>query len=149
MQAMKEGGLRFALNLHLVGQQNTPVKGSWLAHQGDDGVLNMIFKDNTAMFSIRLREHVIVVDRFVNGKSPSLQYLLQESVLLHAVLDELHALAFEGDDVKQEETRGTLSASLCCAHFAVPECHVVLCLLHSVRSIVRRRSLSLFVRIVL
>ena len=93
MQSATMEALRNVLYLHLKWQENKPVEGSWLAHQSDDGVLHMIFKDNSAMFSIRLRETAIVVDRFVNGKHASLQYQLQESVVLHGILDEILALS--------------------------------------------------------
>jgi hypothetical protein len=51
-------------------------------------------KDNSAMFQITIDDDAIRVDR--NGK-PSLQYLLQESVVLHGVLDELNTLCFDGE----------------------------------------------------
>uniref|UniRef100_A0A7R9WB48 Uncharacterized protein n=1 Tax=Pseudictyota dubia TaxID=2749911 RepID=A0A7R9WB48_9STRA len=97
---VKVGGLRFALGLHLIGQQGNPEKGTWLANQADDGVLDMFFKDKTGMFSVTLDENSISVDRY--GPRPSLQYLLQESVVLHDLLDELNSLAFEGDDIEDE-----------------------------------------------
>ena len=52
------------------------------------------------MFSIGIRDESIVIERHIDrGKRPSLFYQLQESVILHKVLDELHALAYgKGDD---------------------------------------------------
>ena len=69
--SVKPGGLRFALGLFLIGQQGTPVKGSWKANQASDGVLDMYYVDNTAMFSVHITDFLIYVDRY--GK-PSLQY---------------------------------------------------------------------------
>jgi len=54
----------------------------------------MVFRDNSAMFSITLGDEGISVDRY---GTPSLPYLLQESVILHSVLDEINSLANEGD----------------------------------------------------
>lgn len=85
--------LRVQMHLCLKRQENIPTKSSWLVHHDEKGVLHMIFKDNSAMFALRIRETVIVVDRFVNGKHPSLQYQLQESGVLHAILDEVLGLA--------------------------------------------------------
>ena len=52
------------------------------------------------MFSIGLGDESITIERHTDaGNRPSLFYQLQESVILHKVLDELHALAFgKGDD---------------------------------------------------
>mmetsp|Transcript_8622 Transcript_8622/g.18218 ORF Transcript_8622/g.18218 Transcript_8622/m.18218 type:complete len:199 (+) Transcript_8622:110-706(+) len=91
VSSIKQGGLRFALGLHLVGLQD---KGTWRANQASENVLDMFFKDNSAMFSLILEDDAIVIDRF--GR-PSLAYVLQESLVLHSVLDEINTLAFEGD----------------------------------------------------
>ena len=103
-----KGGLRVALSFFLLSLQNEPTKGSWRFVQQDDIPLGMIFKDESAMFSIGLREDSIVIERHTdNGKRPSLIYQLQESVALHKVLDELHALAFgkgdDGQDIADED----------------------------------------------
>eukprot|EP00568_Trieres_chinensis_P005687 CAMPEP_0183291314 /NCGR_PEP_ID=MMETSP0160_2-20130417/781_1 /TAXON_ID=2839 ORGANISM="Odontella Sinensis, Strain Grunow 1884" /NCGR_SAMPLE_ID=MMETSP0160_2 /ASSEMBLY_ACC=CAM_ASM_000250 /LENGTH=203 /DNA_ID=CAMNT_0025452111 /DNA_START=78 /DNA_END=689 /DNA_ORIENTATION=+ len=100
VDSIKMGGLRFALGLHLIGQQGNPEKGTWKANEASDGILDMYFKDETGMFSVAMSENSISVDRY--GPRPSLQYLLQESVLLHDFLDELQTLAFEGDDIEDE-----------------------------------------------
>ena len=89
--SLKKGGLRFTLGLHLIGQQDN---GTWKANQASDTVLDMYYKDNSAMFSVVLEDDAIRVDRY---GQPSLAYVLQESVVLHTVLDELNTLAFEGD----------------------------------------------------
>lgn len=50
---IKVGGLRFFLNIYLVGQCNTPEQGTWLVRQDDDGKLDLYFKDGTGMLSLR------------------------------------------------------------------------------------------------
>lgn len=119
VQSIKPGGLRFALGLHLIGLQNTPDKGSWQANQASDTVLDMRFRDGSAMFSISLGDEGISISRY---GQPSLPYLLQESVILHSVLDEINSLANEGDIEEEnrllklqdqnsiEEVRSTLPA---------------------------------------
>lgn len=61
----------------------------------------MFYKDATGMFSIDFTDCAIQVRR--HGSSPSLQYQLQESVLLHGLLDELNTLAFGVDDIDEEK----------------------------------------------
>ncbi|KAL3780671.1 hypothetical protein ACHAW5_001871 [Stephanodiscus triporus] len=85
--SIKRGGLRFALGLHLVGLQD---KGTWRPNQADENALDMHFKDGTAMFKLILDDDAIRVIRY--GVRPSLAYLLQESVALHGILDELSTL---------------------------------------------------------
>lgn len=98
VKSIKKGGLRMVLGLCLIGLQNTPDKGSWRANQASDTELDMIFKDNASKFSVVLEDSYIAVDRY--GQA-SLPYLLQESVVLHRVLDELNELAFNSE-VKEE-----------------------------------------------
>eukprot|EP00986_Skeletonema_menzelii_P005793 scaffold2144_cov149-Skeletonema_menzelii.AAC.13 len=93
-QSIKPGGLRVVLGFHLIGLQNTPDQGSWKANQASDTVLDMVFRDNSAKFSITLGVEGISVDRY---GTPSLPYLLQESVILHSVLDEISSIANGGD----------------------------------------------------
>jgi len=85
--------------------QNQPEPNTWKANQSDEGALDMYFlNDNTAMISIQMSDKSITMDRY--GATPSLAYMLQESLLLHSILDELEGLAFgvegEDDDVKDE-----------------------------------------------
>lgn len=98
--------LKFFLQIFFVGIQNTPFKGAWLlnANEEVEEYLEVYFSDGTGMLSVKFDESFgLRIQR--KGKRPSLQYMLQESVLLHSVLDELEAIAFgEGDgDVKEEE----------------------------------------------
>ena len=95
-KSMKQGGLKLFLSLHLMGQQNTPNPGSWKVLKTDDGTVDMIFHDETAGLSVRFMEDKIAVDRW-GANTPSLQYLIQESVILNGFLDELDSVVNEGD----------------------------------------------------
>mmetsp|Transcript_15398 Transcript_15398/g.20071 ORF Transcript_15398/g.20071 Transcript_15398/m.20071 type:complete len:252 (+) Transcript_15398:207-962(+) len=91
---VKVAPLRFLLTLFLSGDvQHRPVRKSWLAHQSErDGEIEIYYSDGTGVISIQLKPDTI---KFVRvGKNPSLVYQLQESVLLHSVLDELDKVAF-------------------------------------------------------
>jgi hypothetical protein len=117
---VKVGALRFLLNIYLVGECNKPEPKSWLTREGDYGTLNIYYQDGTAMISLELQEYSIKAVRY--GEKPSLQYVLQESVLLHGILDELNDVAFEveaeqkkrllrfPDDTVVEKARETLPA---------------------------------------
>ena len=94
---VKIGALRFLLQIYLVGEQNKPTPKAWVTRQGDSGDLQIYYTDGTGMVSIDLQEYRIAIRRY--GEKPSLQYLLQESVLLHGVLDELNTVAFGVDDI--------------------------------------------------
>lgn len=98
---IKVGGLRFFLNIYLVGQCNTPEQRTWLVQQDDDGKLDLYYKDGTGMLSVSIAEYAITATRF--GQKPSLQYMLNESLMLHGLLDELNTLAFEVDDIEEEK----------------------------------------------
>mmetsp|Transcript_35534 Transcript_35534/g.43504 ORF Transcript_35534/g.43504 Transcript_35534/m.43504 type:complete len:196 (-) Transcript_35534:181-768(-) len=100
---IKVGGLRLTLAFLLMGQQNSPAPGSWKANQAEDGVLDMYYQDQTGMFSISFSESSVKFDRY--GPSPSLQYCLQESLVLHNILDELNMLAFGNEDEVEEDNR--------------------------------------------
>ena len=87
---VKIGGLRFALGLQLVGMQDN---GMWKPNETSSSQLDVFFKDGSAMFSIKLRDDAIRIER---EGTPSLAYVLQESLILHKVLDELNTLATDG-----------------------------------------------------
>ena len=74
-------------------------KGTWRANENSATKLDMFFKDNSAMFQLVLDNDKIYVDRY--GK-PSLAYVLQESLVLHSILDEVNKLAYEVDDIEAE-----------------------------------------------
>lgn len=61
----------------------------------------MYYMDGTGMFSIGLNDRSIKIDRY--GERPSLEYMLQESVMIHGVLDELNQIAFEVEDIEKEK----------------------------------------------
>ncbi len=75
------------LGLHLVGVRDG---GTWTPNEASDNVLDVHFKDGTAMFRLILDDDAVRVDRC--GGRPSLAYLLQESLVLHGILDELASL---------------------------------------------------------
>ena len=100
VSSLKKGVLRFTLGLYLIGLQNTPDTGSWTANQASDTALDMYFRDGSAKFSVVSEDSAIAVDRY---GQPSLPYLLQESVILHCVLDEIRTLAF--DETIEKENR--------------------------------------------
>jgi hypothetical protein len=78
-----------------MGVQNTPEKGTWKAIQSDDNTLDMYFTDQSAALTMRFSENSIDIER--RGTSPSMKYMLQESVLLNGILDELNACVVNGD----------------------------------------------------
>jgi hypothetical protein len=100
--SVKVGPLKFFLQIYLVGSTNNPVKGAWVLTTNDEnGALQMYYKDGTGMFALGLNENSINVQRF--GERPSLEYILQESVMLHGVLDEINQIAFEVEDIEEEK----------------------------------------------
>jgi hypothetical protein len=100
--SVKVAPLKFFLQLYLVSEQNKPVKGSWVLSSNEEkGSLDMYYKDRTGMFSIGLNEKSVKIERY--GERPSLEYMLQESVMLHGVLDELNQIAFEVEDIEKEK----------------------------------------------
>lgn len=92
---VKIGGLRFALGLQLVGMRDD---GLWRPNETSSSQLDVFFKDGSAMFSIKLTDDAIRIER---EGTPSLAYLLQESLILHKVLDELNTLATDGEIEQQ------------------------------------------------
>jgi len=98
---VKIGALRFFLQIHLVGSRNQPEPNSWLTKQGENGELQIYYKDGTGMISLELEDYGIKAIRY--GEKPSLQYVLQESILLHGILDELDTVAFDVGDIAEEK----------------------------------------------
>jgi hypothetical protein len=108
---VKIGALRFLLNIYLVGEQNKPVPKSWLTQQDNDGTsLNIYYQDGSAMISLELQEYSIKAVRY--GEKPSLQYVLQESILLNGILDELSAVAFEVEAEQEKRLLGLLDETV-------------------------------------
>ncbi len=96
---MKSGGLRLYCNLYLMGLQNTPEKNCWKASQSDNSEVNLRYCDLTGSIIIQFTEDGITVDRL--GSSPSMKYLMHESMILNGFLDELNAIVYEGDISEQ------------------------------------------------
>ena len=72
----------------------------------------MIFKDQTAMLTIVLKEKVIVISRHTDGiNRPSLQHQLQEYVMLHGVLTEIETLAFGKEEGQSNNERRSACAT--------------------------------------
>lgn len=94
-QTMKVGGLRLYLNLHLMACSNTPEKGCWKASQSDKSEVNLRYRDLSGSLIVRLTDEGVTVDRL--GSTPSMKYLMHESIILNSFLDELHAIVYEGD----------------------------------------------------
>ena len=65
------------------------------------GKLDLYFKDGTGMLSVDISEVQFKADRY--GEKPSLSYMLNESIMLHGLLDELNALAFDVEDIEEEK----------------------------------------------
>jgi hypothetical protein len=92
---MKPGGLRLFLMFYCMGMQNTPDRLTWRADQPstEEYVVEMLFKDATGILSIELLEDEIKIMR--NGSCPSTAYIMQESVVLAGIVDELRTCAFD------------------------------------------------------
>jgi hypothetical protein len=105
-KSIKSKPLRFYSQLFLAGYQNTPVKGSWTlaSNEEDDERLDLYYADGTGMVSFSF-DDTIRVNR--KGKRPSLQYMLNESILLHNFLDELEQIAFGTDDDSDDNSTVT------------------------------------------
>jgi hypothetical protein len=97
----KIGALQFLIQIHMVSAGNLPVKGTWFPKQNDNGGLDLYFQDGSGMCTIVVTEYMVKAERY--GGKPSLQYMLQESVLLHSVLDEIEKTAFEVEDIEEEK----------------------------------------------
>lgn len=123
VKSIKNGALRLFLMFYLIGMQNTPDQKSWKADQplmscnensstsfsspdddddddddndDDDGVkevLDFYYHDRTAMMSIKISEAEIRIDRI--GSMPSNMYLMQETVIIGGILNELYECAFD------------------------------------------------------
>ncbi|KAL7555547.1 hypothetical protein ACA910_013028 [Epithemia clementina (nom. ined.)] len=109
---VKVGPLRFYLQMFLFSGDisNSPVQNAWLTQQGEeDGEIQAFYHDGSGMLTIRLSSQNILVTR--KGKSPSLAYQLQESVLLHQVLDELQSVASGNFQDGNDETPRSIDPS--------------------------------------
>lgn len=93
VESLKVGGLRLYMSLFFMGMSNTPDKGSWQSWQSGDAGIDVYFHDQTGALLIELCEETnrILVDRM--GTSPSNAYMMQESVIIDGLLDELDTIA--------------------------------------------------------
>ena len=93
VETLKVGGLRLYISLFFMGMSNTPDKGSWQSWQSGDAGIDVYFHDQTGALLIELCEETnrILVDRM--GTSPSNAYMMQESVIIDGLLDELDTIA--------------------------------------------------------
>ncbi len=78
-----------------MGLQNTPETGCWKASQSDNSEVNLRYCDLSGSIIIRFTDDGVTIDRL--GSSPSMKYLMHESIILNGFLDELHAIVFGGD----------------------------------------------------
>jgi len=122
VESMKTGGLRLLLSLYLISQQNTPQVKTWQTQQSSDTVLDLFYMDKSASLSIHFADEEKHIKIYRMGVGPSVSYMMQESVILHGVLDEFSKVAFEGDIANEnrlllmdedyvQELRSTLSFS--------------------------------------
>ena len=97
VESLKVGGLRLYISLYLMGQRNTPDKGSWVAHQSGDSGIDVYYADQTGALLIELCEETnrILIDRL--GTQPSNAYIMQESVIIQGLLDELDTISQDKD----------------------------------------------------
>ena len=95
VKEIKPGGLRLFLMFYLMGLQNTPNKHTWRADQpsSEDYVVDFWYHDNSAVLSVTLSDEQkkITVNRV--GSQPSTAYMMQESLVVQGLLDELESMA--------------------------------------------------------
>jgi len=100
-KSIKVGGLRLLLTLHLMGQQNTPTKGTWKCNQSADGDLDMYYIDRTGALTVELDEDYGIVI-YSQGNHPSNAFLMQQTLLLQNLLEELDKTV-NVEDVKESD----------------------------------------------
>jgi hypothetical protein len=100
VKLIKPGGLRLFLMLYLLGIQNNPEKGTWRIEQpsSDEYIVHILFHDKSAGLMVVLGEKQVSIDRI--GSNPSMAYLLQETVIVDGVLEELQKMATD-DEIKK------------------------------------------------
>jgi hypothetical protein len=102
-RSVKVGALRLLLMLHLMGQQNSPAKGTWKCQQreeedGEDVIVMHFMVDQSASLSVIITDWGIKVKR--RGITPSMQFMIQESILLQGLIDQLDHVLYS-DEVKE------------------------------------------------
>lgn len=95
VQSLKPGALRLFLMFYLMGMQNTPDRQTWRANQpsSDDYIVDFYYHDQSGLISIKLGEEEVTIDRL--GSNPSNAYIMQESVVIEGLLNELDTCAFD------------------------------------------------------
>lgn len=95
VQSLKPGALRLFLMFYLMGMQNTPDRQTWRANQpsSDDYVVDFYYHDQSGLLSIKLGDDEVTIDRL--GTNPSNSYIMQESVVIEGLLNELNTCAFD------------------------------------------------------
>lgn len=116
VSSIKPGGLRLFLMFYLMGMQNTPDPNTWRAdpsssssnsRNGEDDessrlyTVEALYGDQSAMISVELLSNEIRICRI--GSCPSMAYLVQESVLVDGILDELEQCATEANVAEQDK----------------------------------------------
>jgi hypothetical protein len=95
VKALKPGGLRLFLMFYLLGIQNSPDKSTWRADQPttEEYVVDFWYHDNSAVLSVTLSEEKkgVIINRV--GSRPSTGYMIQESLVVQGLLDELETMA--------------------------------------------------------
>lgn len=88
--------------LYLMGELNTPNKGTWKIDQptADEYAIDMFFHDRSAVLMLRLTESAVTIDRM--GSTPSMAYNMQESVIVDKMLDELQKMVSDGDIAQKD-----------------------------------------------
>ena len=94
---MKPGGLRLFLHFYCMGQQNTPDLQTWRADRptSDEYIVEMLYYDATAFLTVELLEDEKEIRILRSGSTPSTPYLMQESVVLQGIFDELRQCAYD------------------------------------------------------
>ena len=102
VSAIKPGGLRLFLMFYLLGVQNSPEKGMWKVDQptSDEYIVNVFFHDKTAALIVLLGRDYVTIDRL--GSTPSMAYILQETVIVDGILQELQKIATDVD-IKRDD----------------------------------------------
>lgn len=102
VESLKPGGLRLFLMFYLLGMQNNPEKGTWRIDQptSDEYIIDLYFHDQTGALMVRLAEDNVVIDRL--GSTPSTAYIMQETVVVDGILEEMQRMATDCD-IKRDD----------------------------------------------
>ena len=95
VESLKPGALRLFLMFYLMGIQNTPDRQTWRANQpsSEEYIVDFYYHDQSGLLSIKLGNDEVTIDRL--GTNPSNAYIMQESVIIEGLLNELNTCAFD------------------------------------------------------